>query len=155
MDPALAPDAGAGLDFGLLPAVEETISHMEFAAESEDASANVRESVPRIARRTDEIIGRCEQVRVLGQAALHATSPLEASTLSEEVLGLSERIVDGGPAGAYGLAQLRADVEAMIAREDPPYTTVDSWYLLNLVRLPSGKWDFARQGRGGGRAGAY
>jgi hypothetical protein len=129
---------------------------MEFAAESDDASKNVRDSVPRIAERTNEIIGRCEEVRVLGEAVLVSASQVESSTLAGEIQGLSELITDGSPKGAYGLAQLRGEIEAMIGRESPPYTTVDTWYLLNLVRLPSGKWDFAQQSKkGSGRAGGY
>lgn len=155
LDPALSPGADGGLGFGLLPAVQDTISHMEFAAESDDASQNIRDSVPRIAERSNEIIGRCEEVRVLGEAVMVSGSPAESSILAGEVLGLSERIVDGSSAGVYGLTQLRGDIRAMIGRESPPYTTVDTWYLLNLVRLPSGKWDFVQQDKkkSGGRGG--
>ena len=34
----------------------------------------------------------------------------------------------------------------MIKCESPPFTTVDTWYLLNLIRLPSGMWDYADSG---------
>jgi len=44
---------------------------------------------------------------------------------------------------------LRRDLVDMINREDPPYRTVDEWYLFNLVRLPSGLWVFDKLGRGG------
>ena len=43
----------------------------------------------------------------------------------------------------------RAELQAMIARENPPYRTVDEWYLFNLVRLPNGRWVFDKLGRGG------
>ncbi len=49
----------------------------------------------------------------------------------------------------FGLLQLRKELEAVIAREKPPYVTVDQWYLFNLVRLPNGKWVFDKFGRGG------
>ena len=39
----------------------------------------------------------------------------------------------------------------LVAREDPPYETVDRWYLFNLVRLPSGEWIFRRSGRSASR----
>jgi hypothetical protein len=45
--------------------------------------------------------------------------------------------------------QLRKELDAMIARENPPYVTVDQWYLFNLVRLPNGRWVFDKFGRGG------
>jgi len=47
------------------------------------------------------------------------------------------------------LLQLRKELEGIIAREKPPYVTVDQWYLFNLVRLPNGKWVFDKFGRGG------
>jgi hypothetical protein len=47
------------------------------------------------------------------------------------------------------LTQLRGQLLAMIARENPPYRTVDEWYLFNLVRLPNGRWVFDKLGRGG------
>ena len=48
-------------------------------------------------------------------------------------------------ADEYGLMQLRRDIESMIAREDPPYATVTSWYLFNLIRLPDGSWIFRKR----------
>ena len=43
----------------------------------------------------------------------------------------------------YGLKQLRRDLEALIAREDPRYEPVARRYLLGLVRLPTGEWVFS------------
>ena len=48
----------------------------------------------------------------------------------------------------YGMKQLRRDLDAMIAAEDPAYQTVDRWYLFNLIRLPSGTWMFRRSKSG-------
>ena len=83
----------------------------------------------------------------------------EASLLVEELSKAAGANVEGadskgtGAKGSipadYGMAQLRAEVQAMIARENPPYRTVDDWYLFNLVRLPNGRWVFDKLGRGG------
>jgi hypothetical protein len=50
----------------------------------------------------------------------------------------------------------------MIDREGPDYSTVDTWYLFNLIRLPSGEWIFKKRsslggygGSGGGSGGGY
>lgn len=72
--PEIAPSGTAGLGFGPLPAVQETISHMEFAAESDDATQNVRDSVPRIVQRWRAIIGKCNEVEVLGSAVTASRS---------------------------------------------------------------------------------
>ena len=74
LSPDIAPDGTAGLGFGLLPAVRETVSHMEFAAESDDASQNVRDSVPRIVERSRAIIGKCDEIEVLGGAVTASRS---------------------------------------------------------------------------------
>ena len=55
----------------------------------------------------------------------------------------------GSAPSEYGLLQLRKELEAMIARENPRYVTVPQWYLFNLVRLPNGRWVFDKLGRGG------
>ena len=55
----------------------------------------------------------------------------------------------GSTPAEFGMAQLRQEFDAMIARESPPYRTVDQWYLFNLVRLPSGRWVFDKLSRGG------
>jgi hypothetical protein len=57
--------------------------------------------------------------------------------------------VVGSVPSEYGLLQLRKELEAMTARENPPYVTVPQWYLFNLVRLPNGRWVFDKLGRGG------
>lgn len=148
LDPSSAPGGTAGLGFGLLPAVRETLSHMAFAAESDDASVNVRTSVPEINKKANSIVSRCNELEVLGRAALASRSAKEAKLLAREMDKLAAGIVDDGTGVTYGLAHLRTDIEAMIDREDPRYTTVDTWYLLNLVRLPSGKWIFQQRDPG-------
>ena len=45
--------------------------------------------------------------------------------------------------GTYSLKQFRKDIQAMVNKEQPAYTTVDSYYLFNLIRLPNGKWAFS------------
>jgi hypothetical protein len=32
----------------------------------------------------------------------------------------------------YGIYQFRRDIDAMIAREDPPYQTIDKYYLFSI-----------------------
>jgi len=61
--------------------------------------------------------------------------------------------VIGNQVNEYGMRQLRRDLDALVNRESPPYTTVDRWYLFNLVRLPSGDWLFRK--RDSGSASSY
>ena len=96
---------------------------------------------------------------MLGKDVQASTSAKEASVSVAEIAKLAQANLSGddsngdGVAGSvpseYGLLQLRRELEGIIAREKPPYVTVDQWYLFNLVRLPNGKWVFDKFGRGG------
>lgn len=156
--------AGGGERYGVRQALKAAIDHMVFAAEVEDASRNIRASVPILVDDAAIILARCDSIMAFGKEAVASTNPDEVKVLAAEILRMSRANVDGedtdghGVAGAkregYGLKQLRRDLIDMTEREDPPYTTVSTWYLFNLIRLPSGSWTFReRSGPGGGSYG--
>ena len=146
-------------DFGLKQSLIMAANHINFAATSSDASANIRASAPVFASSIAAVIQRCDYISLLGKDVAAATTKQEADVLTAELLKLATANVEGddpkgsGTKGAvpaeYGMAQLRLQLQAMIARENPPYRTVDEWYLFNLVRLPNGRWVFDKLGRGG------
>lgn len=152
--------AGKGkVTYGVRNALNEAVSHIEYAAESADATYNVKSSSEVFSQHAQAILDRCDLIAVLGNDILASGSREEAALLSGELLKLTRANIHGedtngdGSVGSapdeYGLRQLRADIEAMIAREDPPYTTVERWYLFNLVRLPSGEWIFRQRSQAG------
>jgi hypothetical protein len=144
--------------YGVKQSLEGAVDHITFAADSDDASKNIKSSVKAIANNTTTILERCDLIRALGEDIKMTASVDEAVVLTAEVLNLARANVHGEDSDAdgivgsnpseYGLAQLRMQLDAMVAREDPPYTTVDSWYLFNLVRLPTGKWEFREETSG-------
>jgi hypothetical protein len=146
-------------NFGVRQSVTMAANHISFAATSADASANVIRFAPTFATDTAAVVERCNYIGLLGKDVASSASLKEASVLAQEILSLARANVEGevskGDAAAgssppkYGVVQLRAEVKAMIARESPPYRTVDQWYLFNLVRLPNGRWVFDKLGRGG------
>lgn len=141
-----------GKQYGVKNALTGAVHHITYAAQSPDASANVKSFAPEFATDASFVLDRCDLITALGNDILQASSENEADVLSGELLKLVRTNVYGndsngdGVTGSspkeYGLKQLRAKLEAMIDREDPPYETVDTWYLFNLVRLPSGEWIF-------------
>lgn len=145
--------------FGVKQAVVHAANHISFAATSRDASINVQRSAPDFSRDIVPVVSRCELITRLGDDVLASDSGEEIAVLTEEILRLAQANVSGedsngdGEAGSmpaeYGLLQLRNELDELIAREDPPYVTVDTWYLFNLVRLPNGNWVFDKLGRGG------
>lgn len=146
-------------NFGLKQSLVLAANHISFAATSEDASGNVRQAAPIFAQDISRIVERCELVSLLGKDVAVSQSKEEAAVLVEEISKLTLANMEGddadqdGKAGTtpaeYGIKQVRAEFDAMIARESPTYRTVDQWYLFNLVRLPSGRWVFDKLNRGG------
>lgn len=107
---------------------------------------------------------------------LSSSSQEEAEILAQEIQSLARANLSGvdsdgdGKIGSspdeFGVKQLHTELFAMIEREVPPYTTVDTYYLFNVVRLPSGEWTFKStwdddddgdggSGGGGGGGGSY
>lgn len=146
-------------NFGVKQSLIMAANHIEFAATSDDASENVIRAAPIFKHDTAAVIERCDYIDLLGKDVAASKSMKEATLLVQELSKAAEANVEGadskgtGAKGSipadYGMAQLRAELEAMIARENPPYRTVDEWYLFNLVRLPNGRWVFDKLGRGG------
>jgi hypothetical protein len=146
-----APGSGPGLGYGAIRALESAIEHLEYAATSDDASANVVSSVAPIAeigaaiverlRLADEAAGNAGgDVASLHTAAFELRTTLRAAALGYDADGNGR--IDATPAEA-GLAQLHSQLDAMLAREsDPKYAPLPKKYLLGVVRLPSGKWAF-------------
>ena len=145
--------------FGLRHSLVQASNHITFAATSDDASANIRTSAPQFARDIVRVVERCELIGLLGKDVAATSSVQEAQTLATEIARLAQHNLDGedadgdglvgGKAPEYGMKQLRTRLDEMIAREVPPYRTVDQTYLFNLVRLPNGKWVFDKFNRGG------
>ncbi|MHC4269318.1 MAG: hypothetical protein ACYSTS_12720 [Planctomycetota bacterium] len=155
---------GAGLGFGLKRALTESVSHIKYAAESDDASENVRNFAKPFARNVEATLERCDLILTLGEEILSTVSLLEATSLAREILNMARANVEGvdtdgngdiGPdLSEYGLKQLRSQIDAMVSREVPPYRPVAQRYLFGLIRLPTGKWIFSfSKKRSGGRKG--
>ncbi len=150
-------------EFGLKHSLVMAANHISFAATSPDASPNVQQSAPVFARDTVRVVERCELIGLLGKDVDASTSVDEAKLLAGEIATLARANLQGedadkdGVAGKqaaeFGMKQLRAELDGIIARENPPYRTVEQWYLFNLVLLPNGRWVFDKLGRGGNIAG--
>jgi hypothetical protein len=132
-------------DFGVRESIVMAVNHVSFAATSDDASLNVQKSAPQFAADSAHLVERCDLIALLSKDVAVSGSVKEASVSVTEIAKLAQANLSGED----GVLALRKELEAMIAREKPPYVTVDQWYLFNLVRLPNGKWVFDKFGRGG------
>lgn len=158
---------GPGLEFGQRRALSEAISHIAFAAESDDASENVKRFVESFTNNSASILERCDLIIALGEDVQKAETSQEAVALADEIAILASANIEGIKSGGngneitdpndFGLKHLRVQIEEMIDREVPPYQPVPRRYLLGVVRLPSGKWTYwwktsnnSSEGGGGG-----
>jgi hypothetical protein len=145
--------------FGLKHALVMSANHIAFAATSPDASLNLQQGGPAFAKDIQRVIERCELIALLGKDIAASSSASEATVLAGEIRKLAVANLDGedtdgdGKAGStaaeFGVVQLRTQLDALVANENPPYRTVDQWYLFNLVKLPNGRWVFDKLGRAG------
>ena len=145
-------------DYALSAALKEAASHITFAAESNDASENVKRSARAFEEAIQGVVFRTNLINLYSQDARISTTDAEAAQLAEEVRKLSVANIEGedldgdgfigNQTREYGMRQLRRDLDALVTRENPPYTTVDRWYLFNLIRMPSGDWLFRRRDSG-------
>jgi len=149
VDPGFLDESNAS-EYGLRRAAAEAISHLKLASETSDASANVQRTVTNTAVKATDLVDRSDELLAYLEAGSNAQSAEEMEIIGEEIVR-SLKAIAGGPEskGSYSLYDFRQEIEAMIAREDPPYETVESYYLFNLVKLPNGQWGFAtRNSRG-------
>jgi hypothetical protein len=156
---AVAKATTSDEDFGLKLALVQASNHINFAAEAGDASANVRDESARFAKNIAGVVERCDLIALLAKDVAAAKGLAEAKALAQEIdklalqnlngVDLDKNGVIGPQPDEYGVKQLRLEISDMVARENPPYRTVDQYYLFNLVRLPNGKWVFDKFRRGG------
>lgn len=135
---ALNPDVqprGTGLGYGAIRALRSALEHLEYAATSEDASANVVSSVAPLSEQGEGVMERLKAAASLAQAA-GGNDPIALDRTAVELRA-------GLVVVTQGLDELQGQLQAMLDREnDPKYAPLPRKYLLGIVRLPDGKWIF-------------
>lgn len=147
--------------YGVKNALAETAHHITFAAKSPDASANVRNAAQQFSDNTSYLLNRSDTITLLASEILNSQSAEEAGILSGELLKLTLANLNGDDSNGdgiigsapeeYGLKQLREELQTIISREGPGYTSIDSWYLFNLIKLDTGIWVYKEQKQEDGR----
>ncbi len=140
--------------YPLARSIREAADHIEFAAKSDDASENIKAGYREFQQTILPVLYRSSLIASFHAQMRDATTVEEAQFLAGEISALVRANLygydaDGNGAvgnstGELGVVQITQALQALIAGESPPYTTVDKWYLFNLIRLPSGEWMFRR-----------
>lgn len=126
LDPSLEPK-GPASGYGVKKAAAGALQHLDFAAQAEGASANVKTHAVHVSASlgdaiqwTDQAIATAQKIRAAGSAA-------EAAPLVKEMVELTAHIADGADAngdgqigwqtGEGGLAQAQAHMGLMLKGE--------------------------------------
>jgi hypothetical protein len=160
MNPDIQPD-GNGMGYGALPALTKARQHLQFAAETADASVNMRQSV-------SEFEGHAsvaQDALSIALASARRAATAHPSDLAEHLPSIERSLVRaykgkdldndgyiGNLVDEAGLLQLRERLSSLVANEvNPPYKPIGEGYLLGLVREPDGRWVYRfNKGRSAG-----
>ncbi len=139
-------------NYGFIKAITSARDHILYAADSQDASENIKSASKSIVQNIGEIIKRSNLMIALNNDILKSRNFEDAKLFVEEIKTLAKQNLKGvdldnsGVIGnspeEYGIKQLKHQINAMINKEVPAYKTVDKKYLFSLIRLPSGVWEF-------------
>ena len=132
VDPTLVAQS-SNEPYGLRKLMAESVVHLKVASEIFDASPNVRRTMAEINVRGEKISSKIDELQIFLELALESENVSEMKFYSEEISRLLTTI-GGQPAdeSTYGIQQFHEDIAAMIAREDPPYQTIDKLYLFSI-----------------------
>lgn len=133
-DEVNAPD-----QFTFLAAFEQGVNHFRYAAQSNDATENLKQGLNSVIAKSPQVIARSKVIKEL--ATLLSTLNQEA-TIADAVQQLRVMAVQNleGGDGNYSLRDMRNELAAILDREDPPYVAPGRKFLFGLVRTPSGTW---------------
>ena len=119
LDPSYG--AGPGLGFGLKPAAEAIIEHIEMAMSAEGASPSVRALGPDLAAAARGVIARCDRIIALGERLYVAETAAEAALLVAEIRTLALALDTGEgndlDAGQGGLTHVEAQAYEILSGE--------------------------------------
>ena len=149
MNPDIQPD-GNGLDYGAVPALTKAREHMKFAAETNDASSSLRQSVQQF----DKHATATQDALLIAMAAARRAASSHPSEITDYIPSVESSLVRayrgqdldndgyiGNIADESGIVQLRDQLSNLVANEvDPPYKPIGQGYLLGLVRESDGRW---------------
>lgn len=102
IDPALAPDGGPGLGYGVRPAAEGVARHIELAASSDGATDNVKTHAHHVATASRNVVRRADAIVALAQRIRAATSAADAAAPLAQLDVLVQALVAGSDADGDG-----------------------------------------------------
>lgn len=145
-----------GVDsYSLVESVQEVENHIKYSATSDDASENVRLFAQSLSSMIEPVVSSSRLISLFVSEANGITDITQMQEVTEAIyLACETNWGRKSASNATGVFFLRNEIDDMIARENPPYATVDRWYLFNIFRLGNGSWIF-RSPKGDTNNGSY
>ncbi len=134
MDPALE-SGGPGTGYGFIRALEGATDHLRFAADSADASKNLKDSILGL----ESAASRIRQSAKVGVALC---DEIRRTSKPEDLLSLADELKNQFDTIARETKAWRVQLQEVIARENPPFSRIERRYLFGLIRLPNGLWQW-------------
>ena len=94
LDPTEVED-GPGLGYGVLPAINGAVRHIELAAASEGASDGVKTHAGHVATSGKNTAERADRAVALAKGVMEAESAADAAPMVEDLVGLAEQLLAG------------------------------------------------------------
>ena len=130
-------------NYSLVNSVQEIANHISYSATSDDASANVRQFTQKLPTLVDPVVSSGQLISLLVTESQGTNSNAALQELADAIYAESDSILGkSNPAAPSGIRSVRLEIDNMIARENPPYSTVARWYLFNIFRRDDGSWFF-------------
>lgn len=117
LDPALETD-GPGLGYGMIKASEGMIKHITLAAESEDASGNVKTHTEHVVSATTNAIARAKLALKEAEAILAATTAEEAAPHAQKMFDLADAAIMGRDTNGDGKVTWETDEGGLRVAKD-------------------------------------
>jgi len=94
--------AGPGKGYGLIKAATGAATHIRLAAESDDASDNVKLHATHVATSADNVVARAQRIMELAAEVKATDDVAAAAAMAEEIQELTQAIVSGHDADGDG-----------------------------------------------------
>lgn len=101
LDPAQM-ESGPGLGYGVLPAVNGAVRHIELAAAADGASDGVKAHSVHVATSARNTAQRAERAIELAKGIMEAMSAADAAVMMEDLLAIAEQLLTGLDADGNG-----------------------------------------------------
>lgn len=125
--------------FTFLAAFEQGVNHFRYAAQSDDATANLKQGLNSVISKSPEIIARSKVLKELATLLGTVNDDQTIADAVQQLRVMAVQNLEGGD-GNYSLREMRNELAAILDREDPPYVAPGRKFLFGLVRAPGGSW---------------